>query len=129
MRLTKRPYKKHITFRFEWDLERLPPSKYEKNGEIAFKYMDTEMYEQYLTFSWDYQIVQSLTVNMKTARTVEPAYILLGGDMPEETEHNFHVPLVHGTIITGFTPKQTHNPHLKRVIEQEITCTFLEEFG
>jgi hypothetical protein len=39
--------------------------------------------------------------------------------MREEMEHGFHMqPPVHGTIITGFTPKQTHYPYLKRVVEQ-----------
>jgi hypothetical protein len=88
--------------------------------------METERYKQHLTYFGDYQIGQSLTVNMQTARTVEP--YIIGKDMQEEMEHDFHVPLLqHGTIVTGFTKKQSRNPYLNRVMEQEIT-RILEEF-
>jgi hypothetical protein len=55
---------------------------------------------------------------MKTARTIEP--YIAGAHMKEELEHDFHVPLVHGTICNGFTPAQRTNKNLKCIIEQEI---------
>jgi hypothetical protein len=50
---------------------------------------------------------------------IEP--YIAGAHMKEELEHNFHIPLVHGTICNGFTPTQSINKHLKRIMQQEIT--------
>jgi hypothetical protein len=112
--LNETPMEKHVTYKFPWDLDRVA------KAEISFKYMETERYEQHLTYFGTYQIGQSITVNMDTARTIEP--YIAGAHMKEELEHDFHVPpLVHGTICEGFTPTQKTNEHLKRLMEQEIT--------
>jgi hypothetical protein len=55
---------------------------------------------------------------MNTARTVEP--YLVGKDMTEEVENDFHIPLMHGSFCTGCTLKQTNNEYLKNIMEQEI---------
>jgi hypothetical protein len=113
-----KPIEKHVTYKFPRDMDRVG-KEYKKKAKIWFKYMETERYEQHLTYFCTYQIGQSLTVNMKTARTIEP--YLAGAHMKEELEHNFHVPLVHGTICNGFTPAQRTNKNLKCIMEQEIT--------
>ena len=113
------PTEKHVTYnKFPWDLDRVA-KEYENGGRISFKHMETDRYEQHLTYFGSYQIGQSITVNMKTARTIEP--YIAGAHMKEEMEHDFHVPMVEGTIIAGFSPTQTTNEHLKRIMEQEIT--------
>jgi hypothetical protein len=100
----KTPIKKHVTFKYERNLKRLA-SIYEKNGgQIEFKFMETERYEQHLTYFGDYQIRQSLIIDMKKARMVEP--YLVGRSIREEVEHKFHVPLLHGTFCTGFSSNQ-----------------------
>ena len=82
---------------------------------------ERERYDQHLTYYGTYQIGQSITVNMKTARTVEP-YIVGVHNMKEEMEHDFHMPMVDNTINTGFLPMQMTNEHLKQItMEQEIT--------
>ena len=113
----KTPLEKHVTYKFEWDLDRVA-KEYDRNAEISFKYMETDRYEQHLTYLGGYQIGQSITVNMETARTVEP--YIAGAHMKEEMEIDFHVPMVNGTIRDGFSPTQTDNKHLKRIMEQEI---------
>ncbi len=76
--------------------------EYDNKAVIAFKHMVMARYEQHLTYFGSYQIGRSLTVNMKTARTIQP--YIAGAHMKEEMEINFHVPLVEGKIVTGFTP-------------------------
>jgi hypothetical protein len=66
-----------------------------------------------------YQIGLTLTVFMSTARTVEP--YVVGKDMTEEIEVDFHVPLVQqGSLSTGYTSKQPTNEHLKQIMEHKI---------
>jgi hypothetical protein len=109
---------KQVTYKFPCDLDRVA-KEYKNKAEISFKYMGTERYEQHLIYFGTYQIGQSITLNMETARTIEP--YIAGVHMKEELEHDFHVPLVHSTICEGFTPAQRTNEHLKRIMEQEIT--------
>jgi hypothetical protein len=116
--LNETPMEKHVTYKFPLNLDRVA-KEYKNKAEISFKYMETERYKQHLTYFGTYQIGQSITVNMDTARTIEP--YIAGAHMKEELEHIFQVPLVHGTICEGFTPTQRTNKHLKRILEQEIT--------
>jgi hypothetical protein len=69
--------------------------QYDKDSKISFKYIKTERYEKHLTYFCDYQMGQSLTVDMTKARTVEP--YLVGRSMREEVEHDFHMPLILGS--------------------------------
>ncbi len=113
------PMEKHVTFKFKWDLERLT-HEFEKNGAISFKYMVTDRCKQHLTYFGDYQIGLTLTVFMSTARTVDP--YVVGKDMAEEIEVDFHVPLVEqGSLSTGYTSKQPTNENLKQIMEHKIT--------
>jgi hypothetical protein len=78
--------------------------------------MVMDRYEQHLAFFGDYQIRQeSLTVNMKKARFLE-TYIV-GNTIQEEIKYDFQVPLLHGAIITGFSPKKTHNQSLSKACD------------
>jgi hypothetical protein len=65
------PIGQHVTFKFVWNSERLA-SICEKKCKIVCNYMVPERSKQHLTYFGDYQISQSLTVNMRKARTVEP---------------------------------------------------------
>jgi hypothetical protein len=47
------PIEKHVTFKFEWNLERLARVYYDKKGIMNFKYMETERYKQHLTYYTD----------------------------------------------------------------------------
>jgi hypothetical protein len=78
-------------------------STHDKNRQIDFKYTEIERYEQHLYYFGDYQIKQSLVVDMKKPRTVEPYSV--GRSIQEEVKHTFHVPLIHGTFCTNFLVK------------------------
>jgi hypothetical protein len=106
---------KHVSFKFAWDMERLA-SVSERNGEIVFKYMETDRFLQHLTYFGDYQIGHTITIDRKKVRTVQP--YLCGIDMKEEVDYDFYLPLVMGVIITGLSPTQTHNNYLKQVMEE-----------
>jgi hypothetical protein len=112
------PMEKHVTYKFPWDMDRLAKEN-EKKAEILFKYMETERYEQHLTYFGTCQMGQSLAVNMKTVRTIKP--YIAGAHMKEDLELNFQVHSAHGTICNRFTPTQKTNEHLKRIMQQERT--------
>jgi hypothetical protein len=88
------PIGKHITFKSDWDLDRLA-NIYEKKGETIFRYMVTDRYKQHLTtYIADYRIGQSLTINiMRKTRPLDP--YIVGNTMQEKIQQGFHMLLVH----------------------------------
>jgi hypothetical protein len=65
------PIRHHVIFKLEWHLERLA-NIHEKKYRIECTYMVMERYKQHSSYFGDYQIRQSLTINMRKDMAVEP---------------------------------------------------------
>jgi hypothetical protein len=62
---------KHVTYKSPWNMPRLC-HEYDRDGEVTFKWLQTDRYKKNLTFFGTYHIGTCITVLMESARTMKP---------------------------------------------------------
>ena len=111
---------KNITFKCPWDMDRLC-HEYDHDGEISYRWLETERYENNLTFFGSYHIGTSITVRMDRARSVEP--YLVGSNLDEEMKINLCVEEVDErmcVVHNKFSKDESSNKGLQQIMEYDI---------
>jgi hypothetical protein len=123
---------KHVTYKSPWNMPHLC-HQYNRDGEVSFKWLQTERYKNNLTFFGTYHIGTSITVRMERARTMKP--FLVGLTLPDEMETDIRV----GEVVDERTSKvydefssseQPTSVTLKRIMEsknQELVLGYHSE--
>jgi hypothetical protein len=106
---------KHVTYKSPWNMPRLC-HEYDRDGEVSFKWLQTDRYEKNLTFFGTHHIGTCITVLMESARNMEP--FLLGLMLIEEMEADICVDEVDertAKVYNEFSSGQRTSETLKRI--------------
>jgi hypothetical protein len=117
---------KHVTYKSPWNMPRLC-HEYDRDGEVTFKWLQTDRYEKNLTFFGTYHIGTCITVLMESARTMKP--FLAGLTLIEEMETDIRVDEVDertAKVYNEFSSGQRTSETLKRIMESEVQELVLE---
>jgi hypothetical protein len=117
---------KHVTYKSPWNMPRLC-HEYDRDGELTFKWLQTDRYEKNLTFFGTYHIGTCITVLMESARTMKP--FLAGLTLIEEMETDIRVDEVDertAKVYNEFSSGQRTSETLKRIMESEVQGLVLE---
>jgi hypothetical protein len=120
---------KYITFKWPWDMDRLC-REYDHDGEISYRWLETERYEKNLTFFGSYHIGTSITVRMDRARSVEP--YLVGSNLEEEMKNDINVEEVDErmcVVHNEFSKDEPSNKGLQQIMEYDIQRQVFEYRG
>jgi hypothetical protein len=112
--------KKHVTYKSPWNMPRLC-HQYGKDGKVTFKWLQTDRYENNLTFFGTYHIRTCITVLMESARTMKP--FLTGLTIIEEMEADIRVDEVDehtAKVYNEFSCGQRTSETLKRIMASEV---------